>query len=115
MHKRFGQIIRVMMDDGIDEMHWQHAGAETMGAGYYFLMGNPRPKQRRGRGMNLTAFGPFPNADGARFLKTSAYALGLMPDGEAVTADIRPAARRVPHPRWHDHRSLIPEFLNCAA
>lgn len=115
MQNRFGQIVRIMMPEGADGAPWHDTGAVAMGAGYYLLIWRQPARSRRGRNRNLTAFGPFRHSYGARFLHTSACALGLLPDEGDCTRDLRSAVPPPSHRRWHERRLPLAEAVQCAA
>lgn len=94
------QIVRVLQaDEAIVQLISRHGEGGRQHAcahfSYYFLM--PKTPVRRNRKGNhprtLCAFGPFRSADHARFIRTSACALGLI---EAQTST--PASDAQAHP-----------------
>lgn len=91
------QIIRKMAEGDSNSpptYHHRDGACEGMSLGYYFVM--PRIRAKRGRKTvdadALRAFGPFDNPDVARFIATSARALGLLDQDAAI----QPAAFREP-------------------
>ncbi|HQU88615.1 MAG TPA: hypothetical protein PK620_08185 [Denitromonas sp.] len=116
MASHFGQIVRIMTPEPSGRAP---AAGHHVSPGYYFLMtamGHSRSKRRRQTcAASVNAYGPFHVFDHARFLETSARALGLMlPASEAPTAPasqaaspaITPAVGRtpvMPHPNQRPH------------
>lgn len=83
------QIIRKMTEGGSGSpstWHYQAGDCGRMSLGYYFVM--PRIRTKRGRKAvdagKLRAFGPFDNPQLARFIATSARALGLLDQDAAI-------------------------------
>ncbi len=79
----FGQIIRIF------RQHEERSADESacgdmfsrMRSGYYFFLSGKEKKQRKNRNAvrTLLVFGPFDHSHAARFIETSAFALGLTP------------------------------------
>jgi len=83
------QIIRMMTEgDSGSPPSYQHSDGECdrMSLGYYFVMPKRRTKQGRKTvdAGTLCVFGPFDNPDVARFISTSACALGLLDQDAAI-------------------------------
>lgn len=77
------QIVRMMTEsESGSPPSYQHLRVDDdrMSLGYYFVMPKARTKQGRKTiaGGALCVFGPFHNPDVARFINTSARALGLL-------------------------------------
>lgn len=90
------QIVRTMAERdavSLPGLLYPADGVEKTG-GYYFVMHRMRQRQRR-RALDvatLRVFGPFDNCDVARFIGTSAGALGLLEQDVAIP----PSALRQP-------------------
>lgn len=96
---------------------WRGAAADPLGDGYYLVLSAQRPGGGRRRGLTLSAFGPFPTSEAARFLEISAHALGLLPAGPSdAPIAARQALRPVQaHRHRHDQRPALSESLHRAA
>ncbi|NMG73999.1 hypothetical protein [Aromatoleum diolicum] len=90
--------------------HHRDGDCERMSLGYYFVMPKRRTKQGRKTidAGTLCVFGPFDNPDVARFMGTSACALGLLDQDAAIqpvafressqARNMERKARRLPAP-----------------